>query len=196
MFSFRSIGCRSDSVCIAAPRYKIYSPINTNAMPKIYSQYAAVTADTWSSELGILSKTRPILITSFKSCPPGTNGGVSRFGLTAGLAGGAFIGLLASLFTPFCESWTIISRVKFIFGVAILGLAGSIIDSVLGATLQQSVANEKGLIIEVEGGEKRELDGRIVSGSNILSNNAVNLLMACITTALSVVIANKFYGFR
>ena len=54
----------------------------------IVSNYAAVAADTLSSELGILSSATPVLITSFRKVPRGTNGGVTLWGLFAGLAGG------------------------------------------------------------------------------------------------------------
>ncbi|KAK7205714.1 integral membrane protein DUF92-domain-containing protein [Myxozyma melibiosi] len=162
----------------------------------VIAQYAAVTADTWSSELGILSRSRPILITTMRPCPPGTNGGVSQTGLISAFAGGAFVGLLTALFAPFCDSWSLVSRLRLIFGIAIVGFTGSILDSLLGATLQQSVANDSGVIIEVEGGEKKRLSGKIVSGADVLSNNGVNLAMAFATTVLTMFIAYAFYGFH
>ncbi|KAK9388512.1 integral membrane protein DUF92-domain-containing protein [Lipomyces mesembrius] len=161
----------------------------------IIAQYAAVTADTWSSELGILSKQSPILITTLRKCPPGTNGGVSQTGLTAALGGGATIGVIAAIFTPFCHTWSIAARLKLVVAITIAGFVGSIIDSLLGAVLQQSVVNDRGKIIEVEGGKKLDLKGKVVSGRNILSNNQVNIAMATLITVSSMAIAKIYYKF-
>lgn len=152
------------------------------------SQYAAVTADTWSSELGILSKSDPFLITNFKTVPPGTNGGVSKAGLISGFIGASIIGAL-SLFV--IEENRILHLIYFSF----VGLLGSVIDSILGAYLQASVVDKKdGLVLETLGGAKITKDYlkdptheyKTVSGADILSNNGVNILMATITTFTSI----------
>ena len=68
------------------------------------SNYAAVAADTFSSELGILSKSKPRLLTSwtFRRVPPGTNGGVTLEGKLAGFAGAFVIALTSVILVPFC----------------------------------------------------------------------------------------------
>lgn len=56
-------------------------------------QLACCMGDTLASELGILSKSPPLLITTFKRVPPGTNGAMSVLGTTVSILGGGFIGL-------------------------------------------------------------------------------------------------------
>ena len=101
---------------------------------------SAVNADTWATELGVLSPAPPRLLTTGQRVPVGTSGGVTTLGTIAASAGGLFIGLMA----------LILGRVEAIWGsgplnggylwlvpIGILGgLAGSTFDSLLGATVQ------------------------------------------------------------
>jgi uncharacterized protein (TIGR00297 family) len=57
---------------------------------------AAVNADTWGTEIGVLSPTMPRLVTNGQPVPVGTSGGVTSLGTLAALAGGLFIGLLGA----------------------------------------------------------------------------------------------------
>jgi uncharacterized membrane protein len=90
---------------------------------------AAVNADTWATELGVLSRVPPRLITSGQVVERGTSGGISAAGTLAAFGGAALIGLAAAYFTP--------EQVSRIFAAAILGgLGGAFFDSFLGATVQ------------------------------------------------------------
>lgn len=91
---------------------------------------ATVNADTWATELGVLSPGEPQLITSGRRVPKGTSGGVSLWGSLAALAGAALIALFAGwLAAGFFAA-------AFLFTIVIAGLLGSYLDSLLGATVQ------------------------------------------------------------
>jgi Raf kinase inhibitor-like YbhB/YbcL family protein/uncharacterized protein (TIGR00297 family) len=98
---------------------------------------AAVNADTWATEIGILGSGSPRLITSFKKVEGGTSGAISLPGTLAAAAGAGLIGLLGALM------WQGETRLIFpsdtilaILGITSAGLAGSLVDSFLGATAQ------------------------------------------------------------
>jgi uncharacterized protein (TIGR00297 family) len=91
---------------------------------------AAVNADTWATELGVLNPTKPRLIWGWKPIERGASGGISLLGSLAALAGAALIAGVAWLFNPTADPFLLV-------GSAILaGLAGSFFDSLLGATIQ------------------------------------------------------------
>jgi uncharacterized membrane protein len=143
----------------------------------IIANYAAVAADTFSSELGILSESRPRLITSLslRKVPKGTNGGVTIWGLVAGFLGSLIIVATAMSFIPFCGlpmypllggekhtverglagsiSWNVEQLIYFGGGMVIWGGLGSVLDSFLGGWLQQSVVDTRsGRVVEGVGG--------------------------------------------
>lgn len=92
---------------------------------------AAVNADTWATELGVLNPTSPRLITDLrKVVEKGTSGGVSLVGTLASLAGAGIIGMLAALLAPTGINWAL-----FLW-ITIAGLLGALFDSLLGATVQ------------------------------------------------------------
>ena len=98
---------------------------------------ATVTADTWATELGTLSKGAPRLITNGRPVEVGTSGGVSPLGTSVSFAGGLLIGLTAGLLAPVAGllPWSAALPVALVG--ALSGAAGSLIDSLLGATVQQ-----------------------------------------------------------
>ena len=137
----------------------------------LIAHYAAVCADTLSSELGILSRQTPRLITSLtlRKVPRGTNGGVTLLGLGAGFLGSMVMVTVGMYFLPVCtrdtmdtqaggagrDTWTTAHRGALMWGLTLWGGLGSVLDSVLGGLLQASVKDARsGKIVEGEGGEK------------------------------------------
>lgn len=151
----------------------------------VMSAFACCNGDTWASELGILSKSDPILITTFKKVPRGTNGGVSTWGLFVSLLGGLFIGFFHFLSTLFFVDSDALANASvqypvIIFG-GIAGLYGSIVDSLLGATCQYSGQTEDGFIVENPSEAVKKISGTF----KLLNNHSVNLV-SCAITAFSV----------
>lgn len=70
------------------------------------------------------------------------------------------------------------------------GLFGSLLDSLLGATLQYSGYNRVTQRVTGTAGP----DVTHISGVAVLDNNAVNLSSASITAALTAAVALKMFG--
>lgn len=96
---------------------------------------AAANADTWATELGVLGRGRPRLITTLRPVEQGASGGVSLLGTASALAGALLIALLAILVWP-ADAAPPAALLPAALLLALAGLAGSLIDSLLGATLQ------------------------------------------------------------
>lgn len=94
-----------------------------------FAALATANADTWSTEVGIRFKKKPILITTFKPVEAGTDGAISAPGIIAGLFGAVFIGSITLLFD---KNALIFSGIV----IAIAGFLGSILDSYIGAFFQ------------------------------------------------------------
>jgi uncharacterized protein (TIGR00297 family) len=123
-------------------------------------------ADTWATEIGTLSDQTPISITSGKSVPAGTSGGITTAGMLGGIAGALGMALLAILL-----GWNTRIATAAIVG----GIAGLLIDSILGATLQ-----ERRWCEQCHRGTERAIHGcgtvTVHSGGiHWLSNDVVNL---------------------
>lgn len=92
---------------------------------------SAACADTFASEVGILSKRKPVLIWTLEPVPSGLSGGVTPFGYAAAAVGALVpVGALAAVGSPFGLGPGAVA------GAVACGLLGSTVDSVVGATLQ------------------------------------------------------------
>lgn len=90
------------------------------------SAVASATADTLSSEIGVLSSSPPRMVTNFKKVSPGTNGAVTSLGTFIGFLGALSIGVVSLLEMDI-----------FIIPIAgIAGIIGCFADSYIGALLE------------------------------------------------------------
>ncbi|MBI2908561.1 MAG: DUF92 domain-containing protein [Chloroflexi bacterium] len=155
---------------------------------------AAVTADTWATELGVLSPTPPRMISTWRVAAPGTSGAVSALGTAMVILGSLFIGLTA-LSSLWAESllqgqaapwWTL--------PVCMVGgTVGAFVDSLIGATIQASFYCDRCRKIT-----EKALHGcgqvtRLVGGMRWLGNDATNFLSsvsgAVIALAIQAILA-------
>jgi uncharacterized protein (TIGR00297 family) len=90
---------------------------------------ATAAADTMASEIGVTGGT-PYMITTLKKVPIGTNGGVTMTGELVALAGG-FLVCVVALFLTIITPWMLVI-------CTIAGFAGTNIDSIVGATLENN----------------------------------------------------------
>ncbi|KAF6166979.1 hypothetical protein GIB67_030672 [Kingdonia uniflora] len=159
------------------------SSLTTCLIGGIIGHYACCNGDTWSSEIGVLSSAQPRLITSFKPVRKGTNGAVTKTGLLAAAAAGSVIGLtfvLFGFFTTNCPDLAL-KQLLVIPLATMAGLFGSLIDSVLGATVQFSgFCTVRNKVVGKPGPTVKK-----ISGMSILDNNGVNLVSVMLTTVLT-----------
>lgn len=184
--------------------------------------FACCMGDTLASELGILSRKPPrLILPPFAVVPPGTNGGQSLVGTLAALAGGTLIGLFSGVSLLFfdnaaCQTRLIkgpsVALFKLVFLGSLAGLGGSTIDSILGATLQRTWYNtssrqvllgslpkqeqDKALAAGVKKADGSDSIGQwqVVTGRDVLSNNAVNLISSVTTALLTVVVGRYLFS--
>ena len=144
------------------------------AWPAFLGALAAVTADTWGTELGVLSRRAPRLITSGKAVPAGTSGGITAAGLLAGLGGALLIGALG-FFDGHAETLPIL------IATAAGGLAGTLFDSWLGATHQAIyVCTRDGKETEQHPNHSCGAPTTPLRGRPWLNNDLVNLAAAAV----------------
>lgn len=138
--------------------------------------FAAANADTWATELGILNKKDPLSLRTFKRVEKGTSGAVSLFGTLSAFIGSMLIGIFATIGFSFLNIGELgFEYIKAFQMVTLGGFIGSLIDSILGATVQGVYYSE-----EMDGEtEKKEHNGKpnlLVRGLSFVNNDLVNFL--------------------
>ena len=136
---------------------------------------AEANADTWATELGVLSRQTPRMITTRQAVAPGTSGGVTWDGAGAALAAAALIGGLAAVLGRLGGMSSDKAVMLLPIG-ALAGVIGSLVDSLLGATWQ-------GIYYCDACGKETERElhrcgnrTRLMRGWRALNNDWVNLL--------------------
>ncbi len=143
-----------------------------------FTVFSAAAADTFSSEIGMLTKGRVFHILTGKTIQNGVSGGVSWMGLAAGLGGSILLSLLT--LPQFGLSGMVFA--------SLMGFLGSILDSLLGATIQRKYKGIQGQLQD----RSLHLDELPTLGFQMISNNAVNFLTLNLVPVLGFGFYNLF----
>ncbi len=147
---------------------------------------ATVTADTWATEIGVLSRKQPVwILNPFKKVPRGTSGGISLRGIGATALGSSLIAFsyffAATLETKNYQKILIITII-----ILIGGIFGSLVDSFLGAIIQAQYEcpvckkiTEKKVHLKCGGTITKH-----VKGLKIINNDIVNVIAALIPSII------------
>ncbi|HET9877271.1 MAG TPA: DUF92 domain-containing protein [Mycobacterium sp.] len=124
---------------------------------------AASIADSWASEIGRFSTKLPVSLRTRRRVPRGTSGAVSPLGFAATGLGGLGVGLAGAL----------IGNPAIIVVGLVAGIAGSLLDSLLGAAVQGRFRCPS-CCAAVEDRSHCGVPGELFSGYRWIDNNVVN----------------------
>lgn len=149
---------------------------------------AAAAADTWASEIGVRSPTPPRSIVTGNVVRPGSSGGVTPLGWLAATGGALVVGVAWMAAGDRRAAW---------LGLALVaGLAGSLADSLAGATIQAGYRCEVcGEPVESPG-EHCGRPRRLVRGRVWITNDVVNVIGTVAGGLVGASLAQTVHGPR
>ena len=140
---------------------------------------ASATADTWATEIGFYSRSKPRLIFSKTTVNYGESGGVTLLGIVASVLGAFFIGLLSE---------SIFRMNDLLLPITIAGLLGSLTDSILGRFIQAQFKCKK---CDKKTEDRYHCNDNtiLIYGSRWIGNDMVNF----ITTIVGAIVAYQIW---
>ncbi|MFP4178004.1 MAG: DUF92 domain-containing protein [Acholeplasmataceae bacterium] len=148
---------------------------------------ATSNADTWASEIGILSKGRTFSIITFKPMEKGTSGAVSLLGLFASALGALFIAMVFMVIYGIQYGFDWLLLVTYALIIVFGGFVGALLDSFMGIVFQGKYRGKTSGILS----ELRKLPNEqtiLISGLAFITNDAVNLLSGLLSSVLTLVL--------
>ena len=140
---------------------------------------AAATADTWATEIGFYSKSKPRLVLSKIIVERGTSGGITLLGIFGSVLGAMTIGIIGE---------TILGLNDLLIPLAAAGLVGSLTDSILGRFIQAQFKCIK-CANQTEDRYHCGKKTQLVFGSRWVGNDMVNF----INTTVGATVAYLFW---
>ncbi len=161
---------------------------------------ATVNSDTFATEIGTISKRPPRnILRPWERVPPGTSGGITLLGTGASFVGALEIAILYVSFLSFFSNYqplpTLTRWSLIILLITTAGLTGSLIDSVLGATIQEMFwcihckkETEQSLHVTCHSPTKK------IRGIIGFNNDLVNFVSALITSVMIMIISTMLFS--
>ncbi|WP_152394401.1 DUF92 domain-containing protein [Paenibacillus guangzhouensis] len=148
---------------------------------------ATVTADTWATEIGSLSRSQPRSILTWRRIPTGTSGGVSALGTGAAMCGGLFIGVCAAALDWLSPIQQSVPIYLFLLMGWIGGTAGAFTDSIMGATCQVMYRCPKcGKMVERK--DHCGVRTNRTRGLSWMNNDQVNWISSCAGGLVAIIL--------
>jgi uncharacterized protein (TIGR00297 family) len=153
---------------------------------------ATAAADTWATEIGSRSGTQPRSIVTCQPTTPGASGGVTVTGLAASAVATTLIAQLAS--AP--NASTAHHPSPRAIAIALGGFTGALIDSLLGATVQEVRFCDTCLVETEEPLHRCGTQTRVLRGARWCDNDMVNAIAtaAGATTAMLAQLPSSIRG--
>ncbi|MEP6755304.1 MAG: DUF92 domain-containing protein [Chthonomonadales bacterium] len=157
---------------------------------------STVNADTWATEIGGLSRRRPILISTFKKVAVGQSGAISVLGTAAALLGASFIAFVGWGFWPE-RSVALLWRPDMAELLACVwaGFLGCFADTLLGASIQSKyrcqICGE-----ELEGIEHCNAPSLRFKGLRWMTNDTVNFVSSLTGLVFAIVLLKASTGVK
>jgi uncharacterized protein (TIGR00297 family) len=147
---------------------------------------AAANADTWASEIGVLSRKDPVSILTFREIPRGTSGGISPLGLFSATAGALFIGLWFAVGYVAVQGWNPGEIGPMVAAITGGGFLGSVVDSILGATVQAQYWDHHREKFTERRHDATGAANRLVRGFHLFTNDAVNAVSGIVSVTILI----------
>ena len=138
----------------------------------------AATADTWATEIGFYSKSKPRLVFSKKIVDHGVSGGIIFLGIVGSILGALIIGILGE---------EILGLNDLLIPLCVAGLLGSLTDSILGRFIQAQFKCTK---CDEQTEDRYHCDKKTIRifGSRWIGNDMVNFINTIVGAGIAYVL--------